>query len=234
LRFLQVATGRNISEELRALLANNPSDTATVVLNSILAGLRPGPLDADSIAAFALHPNPLFRTFAERLLFGTFPGSQSAVHFVRADSATGAVIQRHLLTAITNRREPWPSVAERMFGAGGAGPFREPPSDAPGAKHPVYYDVDSVDTAVRAEWVGRLAMMSGNDWSARSSREGGELWSISRVESAGRLARVSVTVSGRIQRAANQGPQAWYSWTTYYLIERNGEWLLVSKSSAVT
>lgn len=234
LRFLQVATGRDLVRELSALFVSAPSDSATVMIASILDGLNALPFGSDSIVLFATHANPLFRAFASRLVVGSFPSNESAVRFDRADSATNAVIQRQLLPALVAKREPWPSIEERTLGGGGAGPFREPPSDAPGARHPVYYNVDSVDTVVRAELAGRLTTMSGSVWSARSSREGGELWSISRVERTGRFARVRVDVSGRIQRAENQGPQAWFSWTTYYLVERDGEWFLLNKISAVT
>jgi hypothetical protein len=76
--------------------------------------------------------------------------------------------------------------------------------------------------------------MSQAEWNERPARDGGELWTISRVDRAGPFARVRVTVFGRNTRAASQGPSAWYSWTTYHLMSVDGEWVIVYQSLAVT
>jgi hypothetical protein len=111
--------------------------------------------------------------------------------------------------------------------------FADPPTDAASAL-PVYYATDELSAPVRARWSDRIRMMSQAEWTSRPSREGGELWAISRVEHAGPFVRVRVTVSGRNTRSANQSPNAWYSWTTYYLMNVNGEWVVVHQLVTVT
>jgi hypothetical protein len=228
IRLEQAATGRDIVAELRALFPNGPDDTARVVIGNILAGLNALPWTIDSVVVVLRNGTPLRREFAADML----GSGASLFRFEPANVATADTIQEQFLTGVTNRRDPWRSLEDLKYNRPARG-FRNPPSDARGSL-PVYYATDDLTPAVRARWSDRIRTMSQAEWRARPSREGGELWAISRVERAGPIAHMRVMVSGRNTRAANQGPNAWYSWTHYYLMKIGGEWVIVRLYSGVT
>jgi hypothetical protein len=228
IRFAQAATGRDIVAELRALFSVAPDDNARVVIGNILAGLDALPWTIDSVAAEVRNGTPLRRAFAADVLLDG--GAQ--FRFEPADGATAETLQEQFLTGRLGRREPWRTLDD-LRADRPAQRFRDPPTDAVAAV-PVYYATDDLAVTVRARWSDRIRMMSQAEWSKRPAREGGELWAISRVEHVGPFARLRVMVSGRNTRSADQGPNAWHSWMDYYLMNIDGEWVLVTLRAAVT
>ena len=82
--------------------------------------------------------------------------------------------------------------------------------------------------AIRAKWSTRVEVISPAEWSRRDAREGGVFYTFAPVRAWGRFVRVQVTVSERLARPESQAPAQYASSITYYLMELNGEWLLLA------
>jgi len=54
------------------------------------------------------------------------------------------------------------------------------------------------------------------------------------VRTWGRFARVEITLSERLDRSADLAPAQFAAGTTYYLMELNGEWVIVDVGGWIT
>lgn len=233
IRMVEVATGRNIVAELRALHGAAANDTSRTLLGRILASLGEAPFGVDSLAEYVRNGSELMRSFAMQLLTDPPVFARTAAGFSLADTFTRDRIHGDFLAGIAARMTPW-RTREQAEAGQPASAFRNPPSDAPGATHPVVLASDGVADSLVAAWSARLPFTTREEWNARPLREGGEAWILGEVQRMGPFVRFSYSVSGRIAREAGQAPQAWASWTAYYLMEMNGEWVIVATSVAVT
>ena len=87
---------------------------------------------------------------------------------------------------------------------------------------------------VRAKWAGRVEFISKREWDQQDPRVGGVSYTVPRVLAWGRFARVEVTLSERVMRLAGAVPAQYAAGTTYYLMELNGEWVVVALESWIT
>jgi hypothetical protein len=71
-------------------------------------------------------------------------------------------------------------------------------------------------------------------WNARDVREAGVFYSISPLRSWGHFVRVQLTASERNARTSDQVPAVNASGITYYLMSRDGGWVIVATEAWVT
>ena len=71
-------------------------------------------------------------------------------------------------------------------------------------------------------------------WERRSERVGGTLFTLTSVARVGPFARLGIESAGRVDRRADQAPWLYFAGTTYYLMELDGEWVIVGMSSWIT
>jgi hypothetical protein len=85
---------------------------------------------------------------------------------------------------------------------------------------------------ILAKWAARVETVTAAE--RLDDREAGVTYVVQPVIGFGRFARVRIEASERIQRAANQLPRAYAAGTTYYLMNRGDEWVIVAWESWVT
>ena len=144
------------------------------------------------------------------------------------DAKIAALVDQ-LISAVANSTPLWPDLMP--------GP-RRPARDVLPGGHSVsgrfYFDVENVPETVRAKWAGQVEFISKSEWSQRDIRDGGTLYTLSPVWTWGRFVQLRLETSERVSRAANEAPQQYEASATYYLMQRNGEWVIVSRSSWIT
>jgi len=224
IRFTEARTGRDIVGELRQELARATSDSARAIFEYMLIGLDaldPGPED---VAAHFRSRSPVRSVVATRELALLFRGSPP-----RADSATAFLLQDRLIAMTVGGGKPWrwilplpDSQAWRSL------PAREV------ANETTLLLADSLAPALRAKWSRRVAMITDEDWKKRSLRTGGTLFTLTSVTRVGPFARLGVESSGRVERRPEQAPWLYYASTTYFLMELDGEWVIVEMWSSIT
>ena len=98
----------------------------------------------------------------------------------------------------------------------------------------IFFDGDSLPDAIRAKWAGRVEIIAHAEWNRRDPRGAGVLYTLAPIQVWGRFARVELTLSERLPRSAGQAPEEYASGNTYYLMNLNGEWVIVAQSGWVT
>ena len=71
-------------------------------------------------------------------------------------------------------------------------------------------------------------------WNAAGARQGSVCYTIQPVGTWGRFARVTVAASERLARRADEVLQEYASDAAYYLMNLDGEWVIVAESAWVT
>ena len=87
---------------------------------------------------------------------------------------------------------------------------------------------------IRATWGARVKILPQAAWNAADAREGGVFYTIEPIITWGRFARVTVAASERLARRADEPLQEYASGATYYLMNLDGEWVIVAESAWVT
>ena len=93
---------------------------------------------------------------------------------------------------------------------------------------------DSISPGLRAKWAQHIPVITQAEWDKRSDREGGTLFALTSVSRVGPFARLGVDSFGRIPRQRSQAPWLYYAHTTYYLMELDGEWVMVTMDGWIT
>ena len=98
----------------------------------------------------------------------------------------------------------------------------------------VFVNSDSLPESFRAKWSGRVEIISVADWRRHDPREAGVLYTLTPPRQWGRFVRVELSVSERLPRPAGQAPAHYASANTYYLMELDGEWVVVAWDGWIT
>ena len=224
IRMYSARTGRDVVSELQQSYRAATSDAARLIFGTMLQGLGGLQLtEADMAAAFTSRV-PERVALARGALYTNL--GDSAAHM---PDAKAAVLVDRLVAAVVNSTPLWSDLMP--------GPRSSPRGLLPGlhgGSGQILFDTENVPETVRAKWAGQVAFISKSEWEQRNTREGGVLYTVDPVRVWGRFARVYVRLSERISRAANAVPEAYAAGTTYYLMELNGEWVVVSRDAWIT
>jgi hypothetical protein len=222
LRMTELRTGRDIRRELREAWEHATSDSARVVYEYLLyrlADYRPPP---DSVAAHFRSASRVRHTLASAELESILTDSTP-----RADSATTVQLEDRFIGMLLADGNPWRTLDASPH-ARATQPARET------AVETTYLLTDSVPVVLREKWSGRIRMISAAEWSARSQRAGGTLFTLAPVRRAGPFVRLGVESAGGVARRADQAPWLYYASTTYYLMRLGAEWVIVGTSGWIT
>lgn len=224
IRFTEARTGRDIVAELRRQLAAATTDSARVVYEYILNGLGAYRPTAATVAALLNSVSPASRDLGRREVAALFRDDTP-----RADSATTDSLQDALIATALQLGHRWRVLDSATPGAR----FAEPPMRE-AASEKTFLLADSLSPGLRAKWSSRARIMTQAEWNKRGDREGGTLFTLTSVRRVGPFARLGVASAGRIPRNPEQAPWLYYASTTYYLMQVNGEWFVVSSSGWIT
>jgi hypothetical protein len=98
----------------------------------------------------------------------------------------------------------------------------------------IFFESDNVPQSIRSKWADKVAFMSKSEWSRREPREGGTFYTLQPLLGWGRFAHVGLTLSERIARSSGSVPEAYAAGSTFYLMELDGEWIIVASEGWIT
>jgi hypothetical protein len=226
IRFYQAQTARAVIGELRRGYDAAESDSARLVFGTMLHGLDELRLGADTLVAFFRTRSPALADLARRALRPLLFDSAAL-----ADSATAIALLDRLVAITIERAESW-----RTIGAsrGDPGNTPHPTLHHRPAPSTLFLLSDSLPLALQEKWRSRVQIVDSQEWSGRPLHESGVLYTLSSVRRAGAFVVLSVTASERLARAPDAAPRAYASMARYYLMELDGEWVVVSTDGWVT
>ena len=226
IRFFQARTGRDVIAELRRGLEAADSDSARLVFGTMLQGLGELRLTDDEMVAHFRSGEPGRVALAQRSLIQMFWRDRRATP---ADSATTLAILDRLASLVLEGGAPWRSLDGRPA------PGRQGPElHATPGRRSVFLLADSLPAALRDKWKDRVSVVTSAEWRDRPLTDAGVLYTLSGVRRVGRFVVVGVTSEERMSRRQGEAPQLFAAGTTYYLMELNGEWVIVSADAWVT
>jgi hypothetical protein len=224
IRFAEARTGRDIVGELRRQLATASSDSARAVYEYMLNELGAYQPTAEAVAALLTSGSTARRDLGRREVAALFRDDTP-----QADSVTTDSLQDALIATALQLGRRWRLLDSAPPGAR----FAEPPMrEAPSEK--TFLLADSLSSGLRAKWASRVRIMTQAEWNKRGEREGGTLFTLTSVRRVGPFARLGVESAGRIPRNPDQAPWLYYASTTYYLMQLNGEWFVITSAGWIT
>ena len=224
IRFFTARTGRDIVAELQRGYATAASDSARLVFGTMLRRLGELKLTSAEIADAFASGDATRATLARATLVSEF---RAAATPLPADSAS-PFIDRMIGVTLEPGAAFWRSVEPGRTAQSGGRPSLHVSSAR------IYLNGTGLPDAVRAKWGARFAVILPAEWSRRDVREGAVFYSFTPVLRWGRFVRVEVGVSERVDRAADAAPQQYASWNAYYLMELDGEWVVVAREGWIT
>ena len=226
IRFHAVRTGRDLVGELRRRFDGATSDSARLVFGTMLQGLGELRLSADEIKAYLRSSQPSERALADRSLRHLFFFTRTEA----ADSATVLALLDRLVSLVVEGVPAWRPLAGGPPGWAREGPtLHQDPS-----RRAVFLLADSTPPALREKWKDRVGVVTAAEWARRPLTEGGVLYTLSAVRRAGPFVLVGVSTSERVARREGATPQLYAAMVSYYLMEVNGEWVVVATDAWVT
>ena len=226
IRFFQARTGRDMIAELRRGLETADSDSARLVFGTMLQGLGELRLSADEMVAHFRSGEPGRVALAQRSLIEMFWRDNRARP---ADSITTLAILDRLASQVLEGGAPWRTLDGRPA-AGRQGPELH----AAPAQKSIFLLADSLPAALRDKWKDRVRVVTSAEWRDRPLTDAGVLYTLSGVRQAGPFISVTVGSQEHMARRPGEAPQLFAAGTAYYLMELNGEWVIVSTDWWVT
>lgn len=224
IRMYMAHTGRDITGELERGYAAAESDSARLVFGTMLQRLGRLRLTESETEEAFISGVPARIALARPALVSRFGASHESV----APAAAAPFIDR-VIAAIVDGDSLWRFAETGARPAPGVG---RPMLHAPAKR--IFLNGNSLPEAIRAKWASRVEIISPREWSRRDAREVGVLYTFDPVRAWGRFVRVQVTVSERLARPEGQAPAQYASGNTYYLMELNGEWVVVAAEGWIT
>lgn len=229
IRMYTASTGRDIAAELQRAYAAAESDSARLVLGTMLRQLGLLRLGEEEIAEAFASRDPARVALARDALVANFG---SASRLIEPEGAAPFI--DHLIAVELGSAQSWRALIPRVQRN------TPPPPPPPGARTPrpekplLLINSQGIPEAVRAKWSGRVEFISPAQLRQRDPREARSFYTFGPVRAWGRFVGVEVNASGTLARSANESPHH-YAWgSTYYLMELNGEWVVVEASGWIT
>jgi hypothetical protein len=223
IRFYERRTGRDVVGDLRHSFDAADSDSARLVFGTMLQQLGEMRLTESQIVDAFISGVPARMHLARAALLQAFYSRAAAR--MSAEAATPFIDR--LLAALADSAPIW-----RV----GAADLPAPPPAARPIVHAQVWNIflngDSLPEAVRAKWAARI--LASAEWNSRDPRLAAVFYSIPPLHSWGRFVRIEVADSERTARTEAQPPAEYAASTTYYLMELNGEWVIVAEEGWVT
>jgi hypothetical protein len=223
MRMYMLRTGRNVIDELQRGYDAATSDTARLVFGTMLQGMGElTPSEAQIAEAFASGA-PQRATLAREALVAQFSRLATPM-----DTIAAAPLIDRLLSVTINSAPLWRVGAADMRQSDRQG---SPTLHARAGR--VAFAAANLPSSVRAKWVDRIQIITPNTLPI-DPRDALVIYAVTPVRAWGRFVRVEVSADERLARRPDQAPAHYAAATLYYLMELNGEWVIVAWESWVT
>lgn len=222
-RFYQARSGRDVIAEWRRQYASAPSDSARLIFGSMLQGVGELALTEAEVADGFRSGDPARIPLARRGLESGMAGSSSL-----PDSAIALPIIERLLAAMVDSAPLW------NVGAPGVQPVRRGHLTMLHAPHGrIFVNGAGIPASVQAAWSSRVTFLTPAEWEKRDLREAAVYYTIA-LRKWGAFVRADLAASERNARPPEQAPAVNASSTSYYLMQRDGSWVIVATDGWVT
>lgn len=216
-------TGRDIVAELRRGYAQSQSDRERLVFGTMLRGLGELRMSAEEIAAEFRSGVPERARLARGALMELFAREARPI-----DIAVARPITDRLIAVIVDSWPLWPPGAPDM-GPGSAG---RPELHARRGR--VRLSSENLPPDLAEKWAKKIEILTSADLRQLDPREATVVYTVSQVKGVGPFVRIEMQAAEQLERPADYAPAHYASATTYYLMERDGEWVLVAAEGWVT
>ena len=218
-----IRTGRDIVGELRRAYSSATSDTARLVFGTMLQGLGALELTDQQIVEAFRSGDPSRGALARQVLLARFNREARAL-----DSGVAASLVHRVLEVLVDTASLWratPDLDRSRIP-------RRPTLHARPTR--ILVRGASLSPAVREAWRGRIEIVGDSARRQLDLRQAAVVYSIEQPVGWGPFAMITVSASEQIGRPAEDAPEHYAASTTYYLMQLDGEWVLVSWSAWVT
>jgi len=225
IHFFEARTGRDITGEIRRAFESAQDDSARLVYGTMLQGLGELRLNADQVAAYFRSGNAARVQLARSALADLFDHGAAI-----ADSATTVSVLDRLVSLALEGVPAWRS----LDGAPAGWATRGPELHAAPRRETSFLLADSMPPALKKKWNGRVNIVTAEEWQRRPLTVGATLYTLSSVRRSGPFVLFGMTTSERAARRAGEAPRLYAAGIRYFLMERDGEWVVVSSDEWVT
>jgi hypothetical protein len=222
LRMYMLRTGRNVIDELRRGYDAATSDTVRLVFGTMLRGMGELSLSEAQIAEAFTSGVPERATLGRGALVDQFGRLSTPM-----DTVAAAPLILRLLSVTIDSAPLW------RVGAADMRQFsrRETPILHARARR-VALTAANLPSSVRAKFGDRIQIITPQ--TPIDPRDALVIYTVTPVRAWGRFVRVEVSADERLARRPEQAPAHYAAATAYYLMELNGEWVIVAWESWVT
>ena len=223
IRFYTARTGRDVVGELLHSYGTARTDSARLVFGAMLQQLNALRLAEGGVADGFASGVPERIHLAREMLLSSFGNLAAPM-----SEANAAPLLDRVIGVLVGTTSLWPA---------GTPDLRTAPIKLPGVHAAIghaYVETKDVTEALHAKWAGHVEFVRPSEWDKADPRAGGVVYTLHPILSWGRFARVEVTLSERVGRAAGETPSQFASGTTYYLEQVGGEWVVVAVDGWIT
>ena len=225
LRFYGARTGRDVVAEIRSGYEAADSDSARLVFGTMLQRLGGLSLTEAQVAEAFASGDPARIELARVAMVEGLRSGASAV----LSGASAAPFVGRLVASLVDTIPLWSAGTADLRAVSG----RSRPIVHAQVQR-VLLNGDNLPDIVRAEWKGRIEIISSAEWNRRDVRAAGVFYTVSAPRAWGRFVQIQLSDSERLSRRADQLPAQYAAADTYFLMELNGEWVIVAAARMVT
>lgn len=222
LRLYMKRTGRNIVAELRRGYETAPSDRARLVFGTMLQGMGEVLMTPAQVAEEFRSGNAERARLARLALVQLFRDAQPM------DRTRAIPIIDRLIAATVDLWPLWPAGAADLNPASA----RRPELHA--GRGRVRLVADNIPVELYDKWSKKLDFLDANDRRQLDPREATVVYTIRPVTTIGPFARIQIDAAEQVARSADEAPAHFASSVTYYLMQRDDEWVIVATEGWVT
>jgi hypothetical protein len=223
IRFYEMRTGRDVVADLRRGYDAARSDSARLVFGTMLQQLGEVQFTEDQMVEAFTSGVTARIVLARQALLRRFNRPSPM------DAASAAPLIDRLLASIVDTAPLWRVGAEDLRAL-----HRGDRPIVHAQVQRIFLNGDSLPDAVRAKWGARLQIITDAEWASRDVRSAAVFYTVPPPRRWGRFVRIKVLDAERTARAEGQLPAAYAAGKTYYLMELNGEWVIVAEEGWVT
>lgn len=216
-------TGRDIVADLHRGYENAQSDKERLVFGTMLRGLGELRLTAEEIAVAFRSGVPERINLARGALMELLAREARPI-----DSAIASPLVDRLIAATVDNWPLWPS------GAADLGPGSAGRPELHARRGRVVLSSENLPADLVEKWGRKLEIITPADRRQLDPREATVVYTVSRVTGIGPFAMIEMQAAEQLARPADHAPAHYASAAMYYLMNRDGEWVIVAVEGWVT
>ena len=240
LRMHTLVTGRDFDRELQAAFGAAASDSARFVLGTVWNNLRPTPVPEDTLRDWFRSGSRLLQQLATtEAMLATRPmppaerrWPETEISRALRDSLLDGALEQ-LATGAPRWRTPEQVTDSAKAAASGERLLRGRNLAAPRDTLPPILVAEDWPDGLPMRWRAAFRLMSRAELRALPVTQGFVAHSIA-LTRRGPFVLLNVEQLGQIARPADAARQAFYAYSTFLLLEIDGEWLLVGMQMSMT